>query len=83
MGGWGQPRLLCVVMAASELMGARVFVWEDCVGVCAAWRRADALCVCVCVCALSFFFSLCLFCLCVSLAFLFLLRFFFGCFVFF
>ena len=34
--GWGQPLLLCVVMAASELMGARVFVWEDCVGVCAA-----------------------------------------------
>ena len=50
--GWGQPRLLCVVMAASELMGARVCGRQ---GPFAAWRRADALCVCVCaLCCLLF-----------------------------
>ena len=37
--GWGQPLLLCIVMAASELMGARVFVRQ---GPFAAWRRANA-----------------------------------------
>ena len=73
MGGASQPRLLCIVMAASELVGARVFVRQ---GPFAAWRRADAcvgVWVCVCV---ELFFSLCLFCLCVSLASLFLLLFF-------
>ena len=85
--GWGQPLLLCVVMAASELMGARVFVRQ---GPFAAWRRADALCVCVCVCVRPCFFffvfvlSLCFFSFLVSSSFFFrLLRFFLSCFVFF
>ena len=52
--GWGQPLLLCIVMAASELMGARVFVRQ---GPFAAWRRADACVgVWVCVCVELFFF---------------------------
>ena len=82
--GWGQPLLLCVVMAASELMGARVFGRQ---GPFAAWRRADALCVGVCVRRALFFFvfvlSLCFFSFLVSSSFFFrLLRFFLSCFFF-
>ncbi len=61
---WVRPLLLCVVMAASELMGTRVFVWEECVE------------VCVCVCPSRVIF--CLFVCFVSFIWLFLFFFFFA-----